>query len=112
MTRRPHELSLKITGAAEVDGTRRVYQRVGKGYGNLNTPGRHDLQLRRHVVPTDYRTAPQLRCRTRLAAATAAWQVLEEPERDHWRTLAGKRRMTGFNLFVRDFCRNHPVEEF
>lgn len=112
MAKRPHEISLIVTGAADVDGVRRVYQRTAKGYGNLQRPGRWDMQLRKHVIPTDYRTAPQLQCRARLAAATAAWKALAEPERDGWRTLARKRRMTGFNLFVRDFCRNHPLQEF
>lgn len=110
MAKPPHEISLIVTGTAEVDGQRKVYQRTGKGYGNLNRPGRHDLQLRRHVVPTDYRTEAQVRCRARLAAATAAWQALSEPERESWRTLARKRRMTGFNLFVRDFCRARPID--
>lgn len=90
----------------------KVYQRVGKGRGNIDTNGRHDLQLRRHVIPTNYRTEPQQQNRRRIAAATMAWKALPEAEREHWRTRAKGKRRTGFNLFINDFCKKHPVGEF
>ncbi|KAB2924157.1 MAG: hypothetical protein F9K25_17895 [Candidatus Contendobacter sp.] len=103
-----HQLSLSIRGKTGAF----VYQRVGKGRGNIPTQGHHDLQLRRHVIPTNYRTEPQQQSRRRIGAATAAWRGLQEHERDHWRDRARPQRRTGFNLFVRDFCRRHPVEAF
>ena len=104
----PHELIASIRGALGDH----VYQRVGKGRGNIATPGRHDMQLRRRVIPTNYRTEPQQQNRRRMAAATAAWANATEEERRFWRKRAKNKRCTGFNLFVKDFCRRHPVEEF
>ena len=100
-----HELSIIVTGKSEGH----VYQRVGKGRGNISRPGHHDLQRRAHVIPTDYKTAPQIACRQRLKAATLAWQQLQEEEKAGWRRKARHRKATGFNLFVRDYCHNHPL---
>lgn len=100
-----HELAIIVTGK---NGTH-VYQRVGKGRGNISRPGRHDLQLRQHVIPTDYKTAPQIACRQRLAAATLAWQELQPENKEEWRKKAKHRKATGFNLFVKDYCRTHPL---
>lgn len=104
-----HKLCIRITGKVEREGDTFVYQRTARGYGNLEQPGRWDMQLRRHVIPTDYQTAPQLACRARLRNATLAWQQLGENDKQHWRNLASQRRLTGFNLFVRDYCRTHPL---
>lgn len=100
-----HEVTLIVTGKAEGY----VYQRVGKGRGNINRPGHHDLQRRAHVIPTDYKTAPQVACRQRLAAATLAWQELPSEDKAAWKKKAKHRKVTGFNLFVRDYCRTHPL---
>lgn len=100
-----HELAISVTGKSE----NAVYQRVGKGRGNITTPGRHDLQRRQHVIPTDYKTEQQRACRARIAAATLAWQQLPNNEKADWRRKARHRKATGFNLFVRDYCRSHPL---
>ncbi len=100
-----HQISTAVRGTI---GTM-VYQRVGKGRGNIHTPGHHDLQLRRRVIPTDYKTDAQQRHRQRLAAATAAWQILSIEEQNGWNKKARKTRRSGFNLFVRQFCRSHPI---
>ncbi|MDS4026114.1 MAG: hypothetical protein RKO25_03850 [Candidatus Contendobacter sp.] len=103
-----HQIATAVRGTI---GTQ-VYQRVGKGRGNIATPGRHDLQLRRYVIPTDYKTEAQQRHRRRLAAATAAWQALTPDEWNTWNKKAQKMRRSGFNLFVQKFCRAHPISEF
>lgn len=103
--RQPHELSVMITGKSG----NLVYQRVGKGRGNIDRPGHRDLQMRRHVIPTDYKTEQQRACRARIAAATLAWQQLTEDEKATWRKKARHRKRSGFNLFVRAYCKTNPV---
>lgn len=103
-----HEITVAVRGKVG----NQVYQRVGKGRGNLDTPGRHGLQLRRHVIPTNYQTEKQQQNRRRLAAATAAWQALTMDEWNTWNTRSKKSKRSGFNLFVKQFCRVHPVSEF
>lgn len=105
-----HRLALRIAGKADEDGQTVVYQKVAKGYGSLDIPGRDNLQRRAHVIPTDYRTAAQLAQRARLSNATLAWQALDEPTRATWRAQAKGQRRSGFNLFVRDWLRTHPPE--
>lgn len=106
------KLAIKVTGTVHRDGQKVVYQRTAKGLGNITVPGRHDLQRRKHVIPTDYRTESQIRCRARIAAATAAWHELGDAQRRDWDRKSGKKPISGFNLFVRDFCRIHPLTEF
>lgn len=103
-----HEITVAVRGKVG----NQVYQRVGKGRGNLDAPGRHGLQLRRHVIPTNYRTEAQQQNRRRLAAATAAWQALTMDEWNTWNNRSKKSKRSGFNLFVKQFCRVHPVSEF
>ncbi len=103
-----HELTISVRGKAGD----MVYQRVGKGRGNLDDTGRYGVQLRRHVIPTDYRTEAQQQNRRRMAAAVAAWQGLTPDEWHAWNQKAKHQRRTGFNLFIRQFCRVHPVTEF
>jgi hypothetical protein len=89
-----------------------VLQRVGKGKGNLPLPGTHDLQLRSASTWTDRRSPAQLAGRARIAAATAAWHAMTDAEREPYRKRARRRRMTGFNLAIREFCQAHPLAEF
>ena len=100
-----HEISVTVTGKTGD----KVYQHVGKGRGNIDRPGHRDLQMRRHVIPTDYKTEQQRACRARIAAATLAWQQIPNDEKAEWRRKARHRKATGFNLFVRDYCRSHPL---
>lgn len=89
-----------------------VLQRVEKGSGNIPTNRKHDLQLRRHVIPADPKTPPQLAGRARIRAATEAWHDLSPEEKQGWRDKARNMVMTGFNLHNREFCRKHPLSEF
>lgn len=108
MAKYAHTLSIRVTG--KIGDL--VYQRVKKGRGNIPTNGPHDLQLRAHVPQTDARTPEQLRVRARLAAATAAYQALTVQEREELRKQTQGSKQTGFNRFVRDFCRAHEVSEY
>jgi hypothetical protein len=108
MAKYPHDLSIGVSGkVGQV-----VYQRVKKGRGNIPTSGPQDLQLRAHVPQTDARTPAQLQVRARLAAATAAYQVLPADQRAALQKQTQGKHQTGFNLFVQQFCRNHELSEY
>lgn len=108
MAKYPHDLSIAVTGkVGQV-----VYQRVKKGRGNIPTKGPQDLQLRAHAPQTDARTPAQLRVRARLAAATAAYQVLPADQREALQKQTRGKQQTGFNLFVQQFCAQHELSEY
>jgi hypothetical protein len=114
-----HQLVLQIRGKVQLvvnpatgETAPYVYQRVAKGLGNIQRPGRHDLQLRRHVPFVDNPTQARLRGRRRIAAAVAAWHNLTEGERQGYRERAMFKHMTGFNLFIKLYCEQHPLSEF
>jgi hypothetical protein len=72
------------------------------------------LQRRRHVIPFDPRTMPQLRCRARWAAGHAAWQNLTPAEWANYND-AGKRKdpeITGLMFFMKEWCTLHTPEEY
>lgn len=108
MAKLAHELAVNIRGKVGP----LVYQSVRKGKGNIPLDGPQDLQVRRHVPQTDARTPDQLRGRARIAAATAAYQGLSAGEREAWKRAASGTPATGFNCFVADFCRRHPLAEY
>ena len=72
------------------------------------------LQRRRHVIPRDPRTMPQLRCRARWAAGNAAWQNLTPAEWQNWHDEATRRsdKMSGQMYFMRVWCQQHTPEEY
>lgn len=72
------------------------------------------LQRRRHVIPKDPRTMPQLRCRARWAAGNAAWHDLTAAEWATWHEEAQARsdKLTGLQLFMRVWCQQHQPEEY
>jgi len=91
-------------------GRRRVvFQRTGKKYGNIATPYPHGHQKRAHVIPYDPRTPHQQALRARIAAATAAWHTLTEPERQEYRDQARTLGHTGFNEWISQYCKAHPI---
>ena len=74
--------------------------------------GRMGVQLRVQATITDKKSTRQLQCRARLAAATAAWQALTPAQKDAYRLLAKASHMTGFNCFVSQFSRQHPLSAY
>lgn len=101
-----HTLSLLPTGTiTEIDPStglpiKKVYQRVHKEFGNIQTPGARGLQRRAHVIPADPRTAAQLTQRSKLATAVVAWQALSDVVKDQWRKKAERTGLTGYQYFV------------
>ncbi len=77
-------------------------------------PHKKLLQRRRHVMPFDPRTMPQLRCRARWAAGVAAWQQLTNAEKEAWEIRADRRAKEngGRRLFMRVWCEEHSPEEY
>lgn len=116
---RPHEVSGLILGkiGIKVDpitgySIPMVYQRVGRGRGNIKNIGKRDLQLRREPPREDAQSDAQMMLRRRMAAAVQAYQALNDIERAAYKAKARERRQTGYNLFIAEFCEAHPVEEF
>lgn len=107
MAKKAHEVSFAVAG--KIGDL--VYQRVRKGKGNIQTSGKYDLQLRRQGAIIDARTPAQILTRDRMAAATAAYQALDQAARDTWRKKAANARATGYNLFVKEYCKAHPLPE-
>ena len=72
------------------------------------------LQRRRHVIPKDPRTLPQLMCRARWAAGVAAWQQLLDSEHQEWNlsTIARTHNITGLQAFMKYFCTIHEPREY
>jgi hypothetical protein len=72
------------------------------------------LQRRRHVIPRDPRTMPQLRCRARWAAGVAAWHALSDEERKAYNDAETTKRLRipGLSHFMRLWCRLHRPEEY
>ncbi|TAL39768.1 MAG: hypothetical protein EPN93_00555 [Spirochaetes bacterium] len=58
--------------------------------------------VRRHVVPANPRTAAQQAGRSAFTERVHAWKSLPPEERAAWNTKAKRRRMTGYNLFMRE----------
>ena len=114
-----HKVTLAVTGKVHqgydpLTGKpfKMVYQRVRKGLGNIEQRGRMDLQIRVQPAIRDKQSPAQLQSRARLAAATQAWQTLDEAAQAAWRKRAATIKMTGFNLFVKNYCKEHPLSEF
>ena len=84
-----------------------VYQRVKKGFGNIPTRHPYDLQLRRHVIPFDPLTAPQLTRRQVFANAVAAWQALSAPERQAWTEQGRRHALPGYQFFLSNYLKNN-----
>ncbi len=76
--------------------------RIGKDFiltSRLGVP-----YLKRYVRPRNPDTPAQQRARTSLARAVHAWQSAGAAARERWNQAArAQGRITGYNLFVRDF---------
>ena len=114
-----HEVAKRVTGKIQSGYDpftgkpfKMVYQRVRKGLGNLEDNGHMGLQFRVQALITDKKSAGQLQSRARLAAATAAYKVLSNEEKENLKEAALDLRITGYNLFVKKFCETHNIEDF
>lgn len=115
----PHELNLKIAGKVAIvtdpetgEHADYVYQRTARTKGNLPSQGRYGLQLRRHVAARTPHHPNQDAARARIAAGTAAYQALSARKRAEWANRAQGKSVTGYQLFMRQYCRNHPLTEY
>ncbi len=77
-TKLPHQVALGVYGKIKLsldpnDPNPReyIYQRVRKGKGGIESPGRYDMQLRRKGERIDNPSLTQLQGRARMRAATA-----------------------------------------
>lgn len=93
--------SVTVPDPTAPGGSRRVvFQRVGRGLGNVPGSPLRNLQVRRHVVPADPRTLAQQARRLHLKNAVAAWHLLTPEEKLAYVPDAKRRRITPFNQFI------------
>ena len=85
---------------------------IRKGLGNLEDNGRMGLQFRVQALITDKKSTAQLQSRARLAAAVTAYQTLPFTEKEALKLAALDLHMTGYNLFIKQFCETHNIEDF
>ena len=114
-----HQVAKRVTGKIQSGYDpftgkpfKMVYQRVRKGLGNLEDNGRMGLQFRVQALITDKKSTAQLQSRARLAAAVTAYQVLTSEEKENLKLAALALHMTGYNLFIKQFCETHNIEDF
>ncbi len=114
-----HQVAKRVTGKIQSGYDpftgkpfKMVYQRVRKGLGNLEDSGGMGLQFRVQALITDKKSAAQLKSRARMAAAVAAYQVLTNEEKENLKEAALALHLTGYNLFIKQFCETHNIENF
>lgn len=64
---------------------------------------KNKVVIQPYIIPPDPRTAAQLSCRSKLAAANNAWHSLRPEIQDWYRHRALKRPLTGYNLFIKEY---------
>jgi len=105
------KISLLPTGSInEVDAitgniVRVVYQRVNIDLGNRGVVGQYGLQRRRHVIPFDPKTNPQILQRSKMNLAVTAWQSLSIKDKKVWQEKGIEARLTGYQLYMSDHMR-------
>ncbi len=92
------EKELRILKAVTVGIQGRVYDRV---YYIVDGKQRS----RAYTRPGDPKTGAQRACRGRMAALVKRWHALHVDQKEYWNAVAkqsGRKRATGFNMFIRD----------
>lgn len=84
-----------------------TFQRTAPGKGNISNRGVFDLQMRRHVIPIDHKTQPQLAKRFAMKSAVSAWHTATQKERNAHKNNANKRKITIFNAFISAYLLNY-----
>jgi hypothetical protein len=114
-----HQVAKRVTGKIQSgydpftgEPFKMVYQRVRKGLGNLEDTGGMGLQFRVQALITDKKSTAQLQSRARLAAAVTAYQTLPFTEKEALKLAALDLHMTGYNLFIKQFCETHNIEDY
>ncbi len=119
MKKPPHTVCFGITGKVKLKPTpdaeqaeTYVYQRTRPGRGHFKGPDGKDYALRRQGDRRDNPSPEQLQGRARIAAANQAWKALDPTGKTTYGLRARKLQMSGYNLFVSEFCLEHPLSEF
>lgn len=110
----PNRLAFLITKTVifkrEGDTTTKkwVYQRVLPRWQSFPLNEARGLQLRRHVIPSDPKTAAQLARRAWFKAGCTYWNSLTEAQKDAWIPDAKKHRTTRHAEFTREWIAAFP----
>lgn len=100
--------TISATRAVDPAVQKWVYQRTGHGFGNLGNRGSHDLQVRRHVIPRDPRTARQLARRAWFQRGIEMWQETTPEERASWKKAGLPRSIPAYNAFISAWQKKMP----
>lgn len=73
-------------------------KRTARGWG---------ISLMHYYAPTNPRTVPQQARRSIFAEGVIQWQSLTAPEKASYNDRARGERLTGFQLFQREYLRSH-----
>jgi len=64
-------------------------------------------QKYKYFVPRDKKTAVQIELRDKFARAVATWKSFSPYDKNVWNALALKKPMSGYNMFLSFFMKNH-----
>jgi hypothetical protein len=105
------KVKLKPTPDAQESQTV-IYARAKPGRGTFTGQDGQDYTLRRSYNRMDNPSTTQLQGRARLAEATRQWRGKTDAEKQLYRLRAEALHMTGFNLWVKEFCAANPLVGF
>lgn len=98
-------------GTGKPDG-KYVYQRTGRGKGNIAGDPTGRQQVRRHVIPNNPRTAQQGAQRGRFALGVTAWHGLTPDDKTIWKQNGKKYKLGAFQMFMRVWCLSTELPTF
>jgi len=101
-----HLMGFELRGKLGVEG----YQDPGGVFGiyQVRHYGKKRVQVReRFYEPSDQSQPNKVARQVVFAAAVAAWQALSAQKKAEWEHKVGKRKMSGYNWFLRDYLNTH-----
>lgn len=72
-----------------------------------NTTGKVKYYREPYYTPKNPRSIPQQANRTKIASAVSAWQALTPSEKMLYNNKAFGKRMSGYNLFLKEYLLSH-----
>jgi len=84
--------------------------KVGKQWIFKPFPPLKRIDVYAYVVPHNPNSPAQQACRQRFADAMAAWKILPAEEKAVYEYRTRLKRMTGKNLFVKEYNAAHPLQ--
>ena len=110
------DLALLVTGSLNVPDydnpgqSRRItIQRCPKGFGNVSTLHRYDVQVKDYILGADPKTPAKQANRARFRDAVLTWHDATPAQRAVYKPAAKKRRISLFNAWISGYLADHPT---